>query len=50
MFGGPGETKETVQETLRFAEKRISQRDVALFMIGIRIYPYSKLNFCNIKT
>ncbi len=43
MFGGPGETEETVQETLRFAEKSISQRDVALFMIGIRIYPGTEL-------
>ncbi len=43
MFGGPGETEETVQETLRFAEKCIGQRDVALFMIGIRIYPGTEL-------
>jgi hypothetical protein len=32
-----------VQETLRFAEQCISQRDVALFMIGIRIYPGTEL-------
>ena len=43
MFGGPGETEETVQETLRFAERCVSQRDVALFMIGIRIYPGTEL-------
>ncbi|GAX60181.1 Fe-S oxidoreductase [Candidatus Scalindua japonica] len=43
MFGGPGETEDTVQETLRFAEKCISKRDVALFMIGIRIYPGTEL-------
>jgi radical SAM superfamily enzyme YgiQ (UPF0313 family) len=43
MLGGPGETEETVQETLRFAEKCIGQRDVALFMIGIRIYPGTEL-------
>ncbi len=43
MFGGPGETEETVQETLRFAETCISQSDVALFMIGIRIYPGTEL-------
>jgi radical SAM superfamily enzyme YgiQ (UPF0313 family) len=43
MFGGPGETEETVQETLRFAEQCISQRNVALFMIGIRIYPGTEL-------
>jgi len=43
MLGGPGETEETVKETLRFAEKYISKRDVALFMIGIRIYPGTEL-------
>lgn len=43
MLGGPGETEETVQETLLFAEKCISKRDVALFMIGIRIYPGTEL-------
>ncbi len=39
MFGGPGETEETVQETLRFAEKEIRPADAAFFTIGIRIYP-----------
>ncbi|MDR4506520.1 MAG: radical SAM protein [Candidatus Scalindua sp.] len=43
MFGGPGETEETAQETLDFAEKFIGERDVALFMIGIRIYPGTEL-------
>ncbi len=43
MFGGPGETEETVQETLDFAEQCIGERDVALFMIGIRIYPGTEL-------
>ena len=39
MLGGPGETPETVRETLRFAETRIRPQDVAFFNIGIRIYP-----------
>jgi radical SAM superfamily enzyme YgiQ (UPF0313 family) len=39
MFGGPGETEDTVQETLRFAEKEIRPADAAFFTIGIRIYP-----------
>ncbi len=43
MLGVPGETEETVQETLRFAEECISQRDVALFMTGVRIYPGTEL-------
>jgi radical SAM superfamily enzyme YgiQ (UPF0313 family) len=43
MLGGPGETDETVQETLNFAEKCISPRDIAFFNIGIRIYPGTQL-------
>ncbi len=43
MFGGPGETEETVQETLRFAEKEIRPGDAAFFTIGIRIYPGTEL-------
>lgn len=43
MFGGPGETEETVRETLRFAEKEIRPQDAAFFTVGIRIYPYTEL-------
>jgi radical SAM superfamily enzyme YgiQ (UPF0313 family) len=43
MLGGPGETEKTVQETLNFAEKCISPRDVAFFNVGIRIYPRTEL-------
>ncbi|MCF6148810.1 MAG: radical SAM protein [Candidatus Kuenenia sp.] len=43
MFGGPGETEETVLETLHFAKKQIRPEDVALFMIGIRIYPGTEI-------
>lgn len=43
MFGGPGETKETVQETFNFAEKYIRPNDVAFFNVGIRIYPGTEL-------
>ena len=43
MFGGPGETRETVKETLRFAEKNIRPRDVAYFTQGIRVYPGTEL-------
>jgi radical SAM superfamily enzyme YgiQ (UPF0313 family) len=39
MLGGPGETEDTVRETLRFARERILPRDVAFFNVGIRIYP-----------
>ena len=43
MMGGPNETKETVKETLRFAENYIRPHDVAFFGSGIRIYPGTEL-------
>ena len=43
LFGGPGETEETVRETLRFAETRIRPGDIAFFTTGIRIYPGTEL-------
>ena len=43
MLGGPGETEDTVKETLRFAETQIRQQDAAFFAIGIRIYPGTEL-------
>ena len=43
LLGGPGETEETVKETLRFAENQIGPRDVAFFNTGIRIYPGTEL-------
>ncbi len=43
MMGGPGETRETVRETLQFAERYIRPMDVAFFNTGIRIYPGTEL-------
>lgn len=43
LLGGPGETSDTVHETLRFAEKFIRPEDAALFNIGIRMYPGTEL-------
>ena len=43
LLGGPGETQETVRETLRFAERNVLPRDVAFFNVGIRIYPDTEL-------
>jgi radical SAM superfamily enzyme YgiQ (UPF0313 family) len=43
LLGGPGETQETVRETLRFAGTAIRPQDVAFFNIGIRIYPGTEL-------
>jgi radical SAM superfamily enzyme YgiQ (UPF0313 family) len=43
MLGGPGETRETVRETLRFAGNAIRPQDTALFNVGVRIYPGTEL-------
>ena len=43
MFGGPGETKETVRETLAFANECVRDTDAAFFNVGIRIYPGTPL-------
>jgi radical SAM superfamily enzyme YgiQ (UPF0313 family) len=43
LLGGPGETRQTVQETLRFAQKYIRPHDAAYFNVGIRIYPGTEL-------
>jgi radical SAM superfamily enzyme YgiQ (UPF0313 family) len=43
MLGGPGETEDTVNETLRFIEKHIRPRDPVFFNTGIRVYPGTEL-------
>lgn len=43
LFGGPNETRETVRETLRFAETSIRPQDAAFFNVGIRMYPGTEL-------
>ncbi len=43
LLGGPGETRDTVRETIRFAEKFIRPQDAAFFNIGIRMYPGTEL-------
>jgi radical SAM superfamily enzyme YgiQ (UPF0313 family) len=43
LLGGPGETQETVRETLRFAAQTARPQDVAFFNVGIRIYPGTEL-------
>lgn len=43
LLGGPGETRETVRETLRFAEQSVRKQDVAFFTAGIRVYPGTEL-------
>lgn len=41
LLGGPGETKESVQESLAFADSL--QTDVMKITVGIRIYPHTAL-------
>ncbi|BCR04335.1 B12-binding domain-containing radical SAM protein [Desulfuromonas versatilis] len=43
LFGGPGETEQTVLETLRFAKTQIRPGDIAFFNTGIRVYPGTEL-------
>lgn len=43
MLGGPGETAETVAETLHFAKTRVRPQDTVFFTVGIRIYPGTEL-------
>ncbi len=43
LLGGPGETKETVLETVNFATGVLRPGDAAFFNVGIRIYPGTEL-------
>lgn len=43
LMGGPGETRETVADTLRFARRVLRKGDVAFINVGIRIYPGTEL-------
>jgi radical SAM superfamily enzyme YgiQ (UPF0313 family) len=44
LVGGPGETPETLEETLRFAEWRLSRGDAVYLTVGLRIYPGTTLH------
>ena len=41
MLGGPGETQETVEESLEFADRL--RLDAVKIMVGLRIYPQTPL-------
>jgi radical SAM superfamily enzyme YgiQ (UPF0313 family) len=43
MLGGPGETEQTVTQTLSFARRVLRKGDAAFFNVGIRIYPGTEL-------
>lgn len=44
VFGGPGETDETIRETLDFIDDHISGRDMVHMTCGLRIYPGTALH------
>ena len=43
LVGGPGETRATLDETLRFAAWRMSRGDAVYLTVGLRIYPGTSL-------
>ena len=48
LIGGPGETNETLEETLQFARKYLYRKtrppyNIANFYLGVRIYPGTRL-------
>ena len=43
LLGGPGESKQTVEETFAFAERYVRPKDAVFFNIGVRIYPGTEL-------
>jgi radical SAM superfamily enzyme YgiQ (UPF0313 family) len=43
LVGGPGETPETLEETLRFAAWRLGRGDAVYVTVGVRVYPGTTL-------
>ncbi len=43
LFGGPGETAETIADTVDFIDQFIHQDDLVHMTEGLRIYPHTKL-------
>ena len=44
LIGGPGETKATLEETLRFAAERLDSGDAVYLTVGLRVYPGTTLH------
>jgi radical SAM superfamily enzyme YgiQ (UPF0313 family) len=44
LVGGPGETRQTVEETLSFAKWRLERGDAVYLTVGLRIYPGTTLH------
>lgn len=43
LFGGPGETEQTVRETFDFIERRLGPGDRILCTVGVRVYPGTEM-------
>ena len=43
LVGGPGETRQTLEETLSFAQWRLERGDAVYMTVGLRIYPGTTL-------
>lgn len=44
LVGGPGETRQTLEETLDFADWRLRRGDAVYLTVGLRIYPGTTLH------
>ena len=44
LVGGPGETRETLEETIRFADERLRRGDAVYATVGLRVYPGTTLH------
>lgn len=44
LVGGPGETRDTLEETIRFADERLRRGDAVYATVGLRIYPGTTLH------
>jgi radical SAM superfamily enzyme YgiQ (UPF0313 family) len=44
LVGGPGETQQTLEETLAFAKWRLERGDAVYLTVGLRIYPGTTLH------
>jgi radical SAM superfamily enzyme YgiQ (UPF0313 family) len=44
LLGGPGESRQTVEETFAFAEQYVRPKDAVFFNIGVRVYPGTELD------
>ena len=49
LVGGPGETRQTLEETLAFAAWRLRRGDAVYLTVGLRIYPGTTLHRIAVK-